>query len=203
MRCTITDRLIFTPLKRELHCCRRCRTHKYHSIKKGLCPPWPCTEGIALIFSFSDVYSVFICKVYYLFALFLCILYRAVCSSAFALNTAYNKVWPVNDTPIADLDSRLQERYWNQYEKTRNRTRPDTLRSAECPAFSIQSFFCAVLRYSAGNKPVLFRNILANRPELLYPTAAAICSIVKSVNVSKVSACLNLLCWIYSVMEVP
>ena len=24
-----------------------------HSIRKGLCPPWPCTEGIALIFSFQ------------------------------------------------------------------------------------------------------------------------------------------------------
>ena len=43
-------------------------------------------------FFFSDAYSVFICKVHYLLALFLSILYRAVCSAAFVLNTAHYKV---------------------------------------------------------------------------------------------------------------
>ena len=43
-------------------------------------------------FFFSDAYSVFICKVHYLLTLFLSILYRAVCSTAFVLNTAHYKV---------------------------------------------------------------------------------------------------------------
>ena len=61
----------------------------------------------SLGFFFSDAYSVFVCKVYYLLALFLSILYRAVCSSAFMLYTAYHKVCSVYHAPIADLDSGL------------------------------------------------------------------------------------------------
>ncbi|OPZ20717.1 MAG: hypothetical protein BWZ04_01597 [Firmicutes bacterium ADurb.BinA205] len=37
----------------------------------------------------QEAYSLFVCKVHYLFALFLSILYRAVCSTAFMLYTAY------------------------------------------------------------------------------------------------------------------
>ena len=41
-------------------------------------------------FFFSDAYLVFVCKVHYLLALFLSVLYRAVCSAAFVLDTAYH-----------------------------------------------------------------------------------------------------------------
>ena len=58
-------------------------------------------------FFFSDAYSVFVCKVHYLLALFLSILYRAVCSTAFMLDTAYHKVCSVDHTAVADLDSGL------------------------------------------------------------------------------------------------
>ena len=60
-------------------------------------------------------------------------------------------------------------------------------------------FRCTIFRYSAGNSPVLFLKEFANLPALLYPIAAAICSIVKSVAVSKLSAWLNRRCSIYSV----
>lgn len=58
-------------------------------------------------FFFSDAYSVFVCKVYYLLALFLRIAYRGISSTAFVLDTAYHKVCSVNHAPIADLDSGL------------------------------------------------------------------------------------------------
>ena len=58
-------------------------------------------------FFFSEAYSVFICKVYYLLALFLRIAYRGISSAAFVLYTAYNKVCSVDHAPIADLDSGL------------------------------------------------------------------------------------------------
>ena len=58
-------------------------------------------------FFFSDAYSVFVCKVHYLLALFLRIAYRGISSSAFVLDTAYHKVCSVDHAPIADLDSRL------------------------------------------------------------------------------------------------
>jgi hypothetical protein len=41
----------------------------------------------------------------YLLALFLCIAYRGICSSAFMLYTTYHKICSVNHAPIADLDS--------------------------------------------------------------------------------------------------
>ena len=47
-------------------------------------------------FFFSDAYSVFVCKVHYLLALFLRIAYRSISSAAFMLNTADHKVGPVN-----------------------------------------------------------------------------------------------------------
>ena len=53
-------------------------------------------------------------------------------------------------------------------------------------------FFRAVLRYSAGNNPVLCLKSWANRPALLYPIVLAICIIVKSVDTSSISAWLNL-----------
>ena len=43
-------------------------------------------------FFFSETYSVFICKVYYLFALLFCIAYRCISTATFVLNTAYHKV---------------------------------------------------------------------------------------------------------------
>ena len=43
-------------------------------------------------FFFSEAYSVFVCKVYDILALFLCISYRLISSAAFVLNTAYYKV---------------------------------------------------------------------------------------------------------------
>ena len=58
-------------------------------------------------FFFSEAYSVFVCKVHYLLALFLSVLYRAVCSSAFMLYTAYHKVCSVDHSAVAYLDSRL------------------------------------------------------------------------------------------------
>ena len=58
-------------------------------------------------FFFSDAYSVFVCKVHYLLAMFLSVLYRAVCSAAFVLYTAYHKVCSVDHTAVAYLDSRL------------------------------------------------------------------------------------------------
>ena len=58
-------------------------------------------------FFFSDAYSVFVCKVHYLLALFLRIAYRGISSAAFVLYTAYNKVCSVYHTAVADLDSRL------------------------------------------------------------------------------------------------
>ena len=50
------------------------------------------TEGIALFIFFSEAYSVFICKVYYLLTVFLHIAYRLISSALFVLNTAYHKV---------------------------------------------------------------------------------------------------------------
>ena len=58
-------------------------------------------------FFFSDAYLVFVCKVHYLLALFLCIAYRGISSAAFVLYTAYNKVCSVDHTAVADLNSRL------------------------------------------------------------------------------------------------
>ena len=58
-------------------------------------------------FFFSDAYSVFVCEVHYLLALFLSVLYRAVCSAAFVLYTTYHKVCSVDHTAVADLDSGL------------------------------------------------------------------------------------------------
>ena len=43
-------------------------------------------------FFFLDAYSVFICKVHYVLALFLCILYCAVCFTVFELDTLYHNV---------------------------------------------------------------------------------------------------------------
>ena len=60
---------------------------------------------------FSDAYSVFVCKVHYLLALFLRISYRGISSSAFVLNTAYHKVCSVDHTTVADLDSGLGVRF--------------------------------------------------------------------------------------------
>lgn len=59
------------------------------------------------VFFFSDAYSVFVCKVHYLLALFLRIAYRGISSSAFMLYTAYHKICSVGHTSVADLDSRL------------------------------------------------------------------------------------------------
>ena len=56
-------------------------------------------------FFFSDAYSVFVCKVHYLLALFLRIAYCGISSSAFMLYTAYHKVCSVDHTAVADLDS--------------------------------------------------------------------------------------------------
>ena len=58
-------------------------------------------------FFFSDAYSVFVCKVHYLLALFLRIAYRGISSSAFMLYTAYHKVCSVYHTAVAYLDSGL------------------------------------------------------------------------------------------------
>ena len=62
-------------------------------------------------FFFSEAYSVFVCKVHYLLALFLSVLYRAVCSSAFMLYTAYHKVCSVDHSAVADSDSGLGVRF--------------------------------------------------------------------------------------------
>ena len=43
-------------------------------------------------FFFSEAYSVFVCKVHYLLALFLSIAYCCISSAAFVLNTAHYKV---------------------------------------------------------------------------------------------------------------
>ena len=56
-------------------------------------------------FFFSEAYSVFVCKVHYLLALFLRIAYRGISSSAFVLDTAYHKVCSVDHTAVADLDT--------------------------------------------------------------------------------------------------
>ena len=58
-------------------------------------------------FFFVDAYSVFVCKVHYLLALFLRIAYRGISSTAFVLDTAYHKVCSVYHTAVADLDSGL------------------------------------------------------------------------------------------------
>ena len=54
-------------------------------------------------FFFSDAYPVFVCEVHYLLALFLSVLYRAICSSAFMLYTAYHKIYSVDHTAVADF----------------------------------------------------------------------------------------------------
>ena len=55
-----------------------------------------CTEGIALFF-FLDAYSVFVCKVHYLLALFLCIAYHNKNPKAFLQNTTQSNIVVLQD----------------------------------------------------------------------------------------------------------